>query len=108
VRSSKTPANTYLIPIKNQDFRLETGAPVYVEFKSIPYSAVDVLEWFQRIQKAQLIYNAEGISCSDLEQLAEDQDITKAVFQNAGRETICPEWTLDYQDQTYQVWRFVR
>src|SRR5262249_57776904 len=31
-----------LIPIELQGFRLRTGAPIYIDFKSIPYRDVDV------------------------------------------------------------------
>lgn len=105
VRDTKTSNDTYLIPIKDQDFRLETGAPVYVEFKSIPYLAEEVLEWYQRVQNAQGIYKEKRVSCSDLNELTDDQDITRVVFETINTGEICPEWTLSYRDNTYQVWR---
>ncbi len=36
----------YLTPVKLQDFRLASGSPAYVDFKSIPYQDRDVLEWY--------------------------------------------------------------
>jgi len=36
VEANKQSGDVYLIPLKMQDFRLETGAPAYIEFKSIP------------------------------------------------------------------------
>jgi hypothetical protein len=39
----------HTIPIDLQRFRLATGAPIYVDFKSIPYKDVDVLEWYRRL-----------------------------------------------------------
>jgi hypothetical protein len=36
-----------------QRFRLHTGAPLFVDFKSIPYKDTEVLEWRSRIQLAQ-------------------------------------------------------
>jgi hypothetical protein len=38
-----------LIPMDFERFRLLTGAPVFVDFKSIPYKDTDVLEWRRRI-----------------------------------------------------------
>jgi hypothetical protein len=46
-----------LIPVDLQRFRLPTGAPLYVDFKSIPYLDIDVLEWSQRIFRAEEIQN---------------------------------------------------
>ena len=37
------------ISVDLQQFRLYTGAPVYVDFKSIPYKDVEVLEWHERV-----------------------------------------------------------
>lgn len=57
VAANKSPGQVYLIPIKLQDFRLASGAPAYVEFKSIPYQDQDVLEWRRRVKMAQRFYN---------------------------------------------------
>ena len=34
-----------MIPVGLQRFRLHTGAPIFVDVKSIPYKDVDVIEW---------------------------------------------------------------
>jgi hypothetical protein len=44
-----------VIPPSLQGFRLTTGAPIYVDFKSIPYKDVEVLDWRARLDKAQRI-----------------------------------------------------
>jgi len=68
VRENKSPGDVYLIPLDMQDFRLETGAPVYVEFKSIPYKDMEVLEWLQRVRNAGNFYRApqKVIGCNML------------------------------------------
>lgn len=68
VEANKQPGEVYLIPIKMQDFRLETGAPVYVDFKSIPYKDIEVLEWYRRVQLADDFYTHGG--CGRLSFLA--------------------------------------
>ena len=45
-----------LIPIDLQRFRLATGAPTFVDFKSIPYKDVDVIEWRDRLKLAEKWY----------------------------------------------------
>lgn len=43
---------TNQIPVDLQRFRLATGARVYVDFKSVPYSGAEVEEWFRRMALA--------------------------------------------------------
>lgn len=58
-----SPSTTF-VPVKQaralekfppdlQRFRLATGVPIYVDFKSIPYRDVDVVEWRRRIAQAR-------------------------------------------------------
>ena len=42
-----------VIPPSLQRFRLATGVPIFVDFKSIPYKDVEVLEWRRRLSFAQ-------------------------------------------------------
>jgi hypothetical protein len=44
-----------IIPIDLQRFRLHTGAPILVDFKSIPYRDLDVLEWRDRLMFARSV-----------------------------------------------------
>lgn len=45
-----------LIPVDLQRFRLATGAPIYVDFKAIPYYDLEVLEWYRRMQQCEQWY----------------------------------------------------
>jgi hypothetical protein len=45
-----------VIPPDLQGFRLATGVPIFVDFKSIPYKDIEVAEWYYR-----LIIVAEGV-----------------------------------------------
>lgn len=67
VRGAAAPGNVFLIPIKMEDFRLATGAPIFVDDKSIPYRAADVLEWYRRILLAKDFYR--NPTCEALEPL---------------------------------------
>lgn len=44
-----------LLPVDLQRFRLYTEAPLFVDFKSIPYRDVDVIEWRDRLRQAQAV-----------------------------------------------------
>jgi hypothetical protein len=48
-------ADARIIPVDLQRFRLNTGVPIFVDFKSIPYKDVDVLEWHRRLHLNQRI-----------------------------------------------------
>jgi hypothetical protein len=45
-----------VIPVDLQRFRLYTGVPIFVDFKSIPYKDADVLEWYARLRLAQELH----------------------------------------------------
>jgi hypothetical protein len=51
---------TNQIPVDLQRFRLATGAPVYVDFKSVPYAAAEVKEWHARMTFAAEFYAQTG------------------------------------------------
>lgn len=61
VRDHRTPQQTFVIPIERgpgvmEKFRIATGVPVYVDFKSHPYKDSEVLEWSRRISLCESIY----------------------------------------------------
>ena len=45
-----------LIPVDLQRFRLATGASIYVDFKSVPYAPLEVLEWERRMKQVEKWY----------------------------------------------------
>jgi len=100
VETNQQPDEVYLIPTKMQDFRLETGAPAYIEFKSIPYQDVEVLEWYRRVLLANKFY-AQG-SCDQLPELAAE-GITHLVLPAGHLALDCSENELEYLDDNFGV-----
>jgi hypothetical protein len=47
-----------LIPLDFQRFRLATGAAIFIDFKSIPYRASEVIEWNRRLEMVAEWYSA--------------------------------------------------
>lgn len=45
--------DTQVIPVNLQRFRLHGQAPIYIDFKSIPYQDVEVVEWRDRLLLAE-------------------------------------------------------
>lgn len=59
----EVPSGTYLVPLAWKDFRLASGQPIYIDFKSHPYDSREVVEWHERVKRAELF--AEG-ECTEL------------------------------------------
>lgn len=97
----KTRGEVYLTPVKMQDFRLVTGAPVYVEFKSIPYQDSDVLEWRRRIQLADSFYKTGD--CQVLAGLAAHEGVTHVVLPQAQFGLDCNLQPPVYRDSSFAV-----
>ncbi len=51
---------TYLVPLEYERFRLASGLPVFVDWKSHPYRDTEVLEWYERVRLAKAFYEAEN------------------------------------------------
>ena len=58
VESHRQPDEVYLIPVDLVQFRLTTGAAVYVNWAAVPYYDLEVLEWHQRTERAKRWYAA--------------------------------------------------
>ncbi len=101
--------STQVIPVDLQRFRLATGAPIFVDFKAIPYGDTNVLEWRRRLRIAQAVQ--EHLQAGRLAQaLAEmrRQHITHVVVP-AGQELADPGLTrLPLADSAYQLYRLKR
>ena len=105
INAHKTQQDVYLTPVKMEGFRLFSGAPVYVDFKSIPYKDTDVLEWYRRVQLADHFYNT--YNCKTLESLANDEGVTHAITPNDGLLLNCPQIEETYHDGYYYVYKLL-
>jgi hypothetical protein len=102
VASHYQPNDIFLTPTKLQDFRLAAGAPVFVDFKSIPYRDSDVLEWYRRVRLADRFYNQED--CSLLPDFIQS-GVTKIVIESdATHDPPCPSLKPVYQNEMYQIY----
>jgi hypothetical protein len=103
VAGNKSQGEIYLTPTKMQDFRLVTGAPAYIDFKSIPYRDVEVLEWYRRIQLANRLYEAKEVDCQPLEQLLKE-GITHVILESEGPLLKCDSFQKIYADANFGVY----
>jgi hypothetical protein len=104
IYTHKTGQDTYLTPVKMQDFRLFTGAPVYIDFKSIPYKDADVLEWYRRVQLADRFYKEED--CDILQDLSAE-GVTHTVLPSQDLPLACPQIEETYRDPDFSVFRLL-
>jgi hypothetical protein len=102
VAKNKTSADLYLIPVKLQDFRLASGAPAFVDFKSIPYKDEDVLEWYRRVQLADRFYKYP--TCEQLSSIAAQEGITHLVLEGDSPRLPCAEALEVYRDSAFLVY----
>jgi hypothetical protein len=85
-----------------QDFRLETGAPVYMDFKSIPYKDRDVLEWYRRYQLADRLYIEAD--CGLLAELGATEGVTSVIIESGSKLEACEFLTRIYEDPYYSLY----
>ncbi|MBI5665744.1 MAG: hypothetical protein HZC49_11775 [Nitrospirae bacterium] len=87
VRETKASGQIYLIPPRTDrfmGFRLYTGAPILIHWKSEPYKDVELLQWYDRVLIAQRFYAAEGHeACAILQKIVDDYGVTHVIMDSA-------------------------
>jgi hypothetical protein len=96
-----------LISVDLQRFRLYTGAPIFVDFKSIPYKDVEVLEWYRRLEWAQSAYGQKDWTGTNIPSEITRQDITHVVVP-VDRAIRSDALEQVYSDETYRLYRVRR
>lgn len=92
-----------LIPVDLQRFRLHTGAPIYVDFKSVPYFDLEVLEWQRRLRQCEAWYAGDWTALGRAQELR-SEGITHVVAPAA--QPIAAECLEEvYADPAYIVYR---
>lgn len=107
VERSRASGQVYLIPPRLQEFRLATGAPALVDFKSIPYRDVDVLGWYQRLRLAQWFYRdrVEDVDCALLQTARREYGVSHVVLDQDLLSLQCPGLKETYRDPFFVVAR---
>jgi hypothetical protein len=106
VKEAKSSGDTYLIPVELEDFRLYTGAPTFVTFKSGPFKDLEYLEWYKRLIGASDFYDAtDNVACEMLEKLLVEYDLTHVVAKNGQPNGRCGKLRELYRDKQYVVYK---
>jgi len=107
VAGRRHTGEVYLVPPKEEAFRLTTGAPIVVDSKSIPYHDVEVLEWSERLRLARFFYRdrVEEIDCGVLEEIRLSYRATHVVLGPDQLGLDCGPWVELYRDEAYAVYQ---
>lgn len=92
------------ISVDLQQFRLFTGAPIYIDFKAIPYKDVEVVEWNQRLLWNHQLYEQRSWNDDQIKSELRLRGITHVVT-TADRDVRCDALQLVYADESYRLYR---
>jgi hypothetical protein len=92
------------ISVDLQQFRLFTGASIYIDFKSIPYKDIEVLEWHRRVLWNERLYRRRDWNDERIEDELRRRGITHVVAA-ADRDVRCAALRLVYADTHYRLYR---
>jgi hypothetical protein len=98
------PKDRDMIPVDLQRFRLFTGAPIYIDFKAIPYKDVEVLEWYRRVQQCQAWYKGNDWGRRSVQEELTRAGITHVVLP-ANRPAEGAGLELVHDDPHYRIYR---
>jgi hypothetical protein len=94
-----------LIAIDLQSFRLSTGRPIVVDFKSIPYCDAEVLEWHDRLLQVKHLYDRNDWSSPETRATLERWKVTHVVVPSRTARTAGDaSLPSSYDDGVYRVY----
>jgi hypothetical protein len=92
------------IPVDLQRFRLATGAPIYVDFKAVPYEPAEVLEWHRRVANSERWYKERNWDATGVIDEVIAAGVTHVVAA-ADRDVTSRRLEQVYADDSYRVYR---
>ncbi len=93
-----------VISIDLQRFRLSTGAPIFIDFKSIPYKDVEVLAWHERVRWGHDLYEQRNWDREEIISELVRRGITH-VIAPTDRDVRSEALELVYEDASYRLYR---
>jgi len=95
-----------LTPVVAQDFRLASGLPQYVSFKTHPYVGTEVHEWYRRITVARRIQRRPSESCGLVRAEARRSGVTHVVWPAKAVDSApCAFLERVYRDRRVAIFR---
>jgi hypothetical protein len=111
VIQQRSDGQVYLVPPREpdfDDFRIYTGVPLYINWKSHPYKDIELVEWYRRIQAASNFYDADPVAqCPLLEDLHAQAGVSHVIFKSKEASLAC-EFTREiYREQNFAIYSLV-
>ncbi len=103
VAAHKSAGDLYMVPAKMENFRLVTGVPILVDFKSAPDRDTDVMEWYTRIQWVSWFYQGSD-PCKTILDIASKYGVTHVVTLRDYAPTVCDSLKVVYKDASYRIY----
>lgn len=103
VKHHKSENDTYLIPSEMAEFRLVTGAPVFITYKSHPYESTEFMTWYHKVKQVDELMSEKNIDCENLDNIARNNDITHVVLPTE-KFFDCEATHCIYEDSKYCVY----
>jgi len=102
----KKTTDSRIVPIDMQRFRLYAQAPLYIDFKAIPYKDADVLDWHRRLLLAQN-WQKRLLDNKSPELLLEELRAQKInhIVTNANVDLEQSELELKFTDNHFKLWK---
>jgi hypothetical protein len=97
------PKPTAIVYFEMARFRLATGAALYIDFKSIPYRADEVLEWHRRVKRCEQWFAVPNWDTAGIAAELRAEGISHVVVP-IERNITCSDWTLLFEGGTYRVY----
>ena len=103
VQEMGEPDSVYLVPTQMAEFRLKTGLPVVVTYKSHPYKDVEVIEWWDRVNTVNAFY--ADPRCAAIESMADRYGVTHLLLERGHFLDECNSITNIYLDDRFGIFR---
>ena len=109
VRATMQPDDLYLVPAEDgrfNEFRIHSGAPTFITWKSHPYKDTEVLEWYHRVQLANNFYTGEWeAACPTLSNLLQEYPLTHVIFFKKKAQLSCGFVSEVFRNAQYSVYQ---
>lgn len=103
VKENKKELQVYLIPPELSDFRLSSGAPIFVDSKNHPFSSHALVKWYERLTLAKELYQTNDISGQIIVDFMHKYNLTHIVVENDMEFANDPRLGKIYQDDHYKI-----
>lgn len=106
ITANIAPSDVFMIPTDMESFRLATGAPILVDFKSHPYKDIEVVEWQHRLELANHFYESTEISgCYLLGSIINKYKVNHIIFKAGAVNVWCDMYKEIYSDNDFKIYR---